>query len=337
MTTLAEQFDALLFDLDGVVYIGPHAVPHAAEAIAQARADGVRCAYITNNAARTSQVVADHLIGIGVGCTADEVVTSPQAAVTVLGEFVPPGSRVLVIGGAGIADELRARGYEPVRSLAEQPAAVMQGFSPDLGWRDLAEACFAVRTGLPWIATNRDRTFPTPGGAAPGNGALVGVVAATVGREPDAVAGKPEPPLLREAIARLDAQRPLMIGDRLDTDIEAGVRIGVPTLLVMTGITSIDDVVHAQPHERPTYLGADLRVLAEAYEPAVVDPSRTQATCGTAVVEAGVDGLQVPESVRDAGDRVRILRAAVALAWAIVDAGGACPDATAVHRAWDAS
>ena len=333
MTALAQQFDALLFDLDGVVYIGPHAVPHAAEAIAQARDRGVRCAFITNNAARTPQVVAEHLTGIGVACTIDEVVTSPQAAVTVLGEFVPPGSRVLVTGGDGIADELRSRGYVPVRTLAEQPAAVMQGFSPDLGWRDLAEACFAVRAGLPWIATNLDRTFPTPGGAAPGNGSLVGVVAATVGRRPDAVAGKPEPPLLHEAIGRLGARHPLMVGDRLDTDIEAGARIQIPTLLVMTGITTVEEVLGAGAHERPTYLGLDLRVLAEPYTAPVVDGTGASARCGGSVVALRHGELTVPEP----GDRMEMLRAAAALAWAIADAGAARPDTGGVRQAWGAT
>ena len=165
------------------------------------------------------------------------------------------GSRVLVIGGSGIDDALVAEGYVPVRTLADGPAAVMQGFSPDVSWRDLAEATFAVRSGLPWIATNPDLTFPAPGGIAPGNGALVRLVAETVGRGPDAVAGKPEPPLLREAVRRTQAQRPLMVGDRLDTDIAAGTRIGIPSLLVFTGVTTLAELLAAVPDERPAVPG----------------------------------------------------------------------------------
>lgn len=320
---MCSEFDVLLFDLDGVVYVGPDAVPHAAESIAAARNRGVACAFITNNASRTAIAVAQHLTDLGVRCSAADVVTSPQAAVTVLGDFVPPGARVLVIGGSGIAEVLSERGYVPVASLEEEPDAVMQGFSPDLGWRDLAEATFAVRRGLPWIATNRDFTFPTPGGAAPGNGALVELVAQVAGREPDAVAGKPEPPLLREAVARTGGQRPLMVGDRLDTDIEAGYRVGIPTLLVLTGVTSPAQVLQARPHERPTYIGSDLRVLDRPYATPVLDEGgrraqgHARARCGAAQVEQ--DGQRMV--VRSGSDPVEILRAAAVLAWSLVDSG----------------
>jgi HAD superfamily hydrolase (TIGR01450 family) len=321
VSPLFERFDALLFDLDGVVYVGPHAVPHAPESIDAARAGGVRCSFITNNAARMPAVVAQHLQDLGIACSVDDVVTSPQAAITLLADFVPPGSRVLVIGGSGIADELAARGYAPVRSLDDGPVAVVQGFSPDLGWRDLAEATFAVRAGLPWIATNPDRTFPTPRGAAPGNGALVALVADAAGRGPDAVAGKPEPPLLHEAIARCGAERPLMIGDRLDTDIEAGWRVGIPSLLVLTGVTEPEHILRASAGERPTYLGADLRVLLESY-PDVTEvvpdtPDSRAVRCGDSTVALRGGALAI---VR-AGDCLDVLRAACVLAWSEADVG----------------
>lgn len=338
--TLAQAFNTLLFDLDGVVYVGPDAVPHAAEAIALARESGSRCVYVTNNASRTAGAVAEHLTSLGVPCTAGDVVTSPQAAVSVLAEYVPPGARVLVIGGAGIADVLTERGYVPVWTSEEDPAAVVQGFSPDVGWRELAEATFAVRSGIPWIATNPDLTFPTPRGAAPGNGALVALVAATVGRPPNAIAGKPEPPLLHEAMARAGAQRALMIGDRLDTDIEAGARIDVPTLLVMTGVTTVGEVLHARPVERPTFIGADLRVLNEPYVPVQVSDDRTQARCGEA--EVTVDDTSVGETRLSIGAppgaATEVLRAASALMWALADSGVdlRAVDETPVTDLWQA-
>jgi hypothetical protein len=143
----------------------------------------------------------------------------------------------------------------------------------------------------------------------------VRLVAETVGRGPDAVAGKPEPPLLREAIRRTGAQRPLMVGDRLDTDIAAGSRIGVPTLLVFTGVTTLAELVTAIPEERPDYLGADLRVLLAAYPGVHVSTDR--ATCrgaSAAVVEGAID-------LQSAGDPWDAVRAASALAWASADAG----------------
>jgi hypothetical protein len=191
----------------------------------------------------------------------------------------------------------------------------MQGFSPDVSWRDLAEATFAVRSGLPWIATNPDLTFPAPGGIAPGNGALVRLVAETVGRGPDAVAGKPEPPLLREAIQRTHAQRPLMVGDRLDTDIAAGSRVGVPTLLVFTGVTTLAELVAAIPEERPDYVGADLRVLLAAYPEVHTDTHAASCRAATATVVDGSIDLHA------SGDPWDAVRAVSTLAWASIDAG----------------
>ena len=317
MTLLMEHFDALLFDLDGVVYVGDHAVAHAAEAIGAARSAGINCGFVTNNASRMADVVAAHLRELGVPALDHEVITSPQAAVALLTDHVPAGSRVLVIGGAGISEELIRCGYLPVRSLDESPMAVMQGFSPDLTWRDLAEATYAVRAGLPWVATNLDFTFPTPGGAAPGNGSLVRLVADVTGREPDAVAGKPEPPLLNEAIARLGARNALMIGDRLDTDVEAGARVHIPSLLVMTGVSTLDDVLTAAGAQRPTFLGADLRALLEPYPQVGVSSDGTRVRCGEA--EAGVVAGELV--VVSAGTDMDLVRAAAALCWARADLG----------------
>ncbi|MHB1165642.1 MAG: HAD-IIA family hydrolase [Candidatus Nanopelagicales bacterium] len=312
---LRDAFDAVLFDLDGVVYVGSDPVAHAAEAIAATREAGLACAFVTNNAARSPQDVAEHLAELGIPARPDDVVTSPQAAVTVLAGYVPPGSRVLVIGGGGIDDALAHRGFVPVRSLAEDPAAVMQGFSPDLSWRDLAEATYAVRAGLPWIATNPDLTFPTARGLAPGNGSLVQAVATASGRRPDAVAGKPEPPLLNEAVARTGARRPLMIGDRLDTDIAAGPPAGIPTLLVLTGVSTLDELCGAAPGERPDYIGADLRVLAEPY-PLVAGVGVV--TCGewrARLVDDAVDAIGPADRPWDG------VRCAAALSWQAADEG----------------
>ncbi len=312
---MMSAFDALLFDLDGVVYVGPEAVPRAAEAIAAARAAGLACGFVTNNASRSAQTVVAHLTEIGVPADVDDVITSPQAAVSLLPDYVAAGARVLVIGGSGIDEALVDGGYVPVRTLADGPAAVMQGFSPDITWRDLAEATFAVRRGLPWIATNPDLTFPAPGGIAPGNGALVRIVAETAGRLPDAVAGKPEPPLLLAAIARTASSRPLMIGDRLDTDIAAGSRVGIPSLLVFTGVTTLAELLTAIPEERPAFLGADLGVLLTSYP--AVDAGPEEATCRGSVARR-IEGRLELHIGPDLWDAVR---AAAALSWASIDEG----------------
>lgn len=258
---LADLFDLLLFDLDGVVYIGPHAVPGAIAGIRAAHEQGVRCCYITNNAARPSSEVVEHLRSLGIQALPDEVVTSAQAGVSLLTELVPAGSRILAIGGPGVFAALRERGFVPVESAADDPAGVLQGIGMDLSWSALAEATFAITAGLPWIATNLDATLPTPRGLAPGNGSMVEAVAHATGRRPDGVGGKPEPALLREAVARSGSRRPLMIGDRLDTDIAAGNRLGMPTLLVMTGVTSASELAAAVGVEVPTYVANDLSCL----------------------------------------------------------------------------
>jgi len=254
------DFDVLLFDLDGVVYVGQEPVPAAIEAIESARAQGARCIYVTNNASRTPAQVAEHLRELGVPATEQDVVSSSMAGATLVAERIT-GGEVLAVGGEGVRAALIERGFVPVSTFTDTVQAVMQGYGPDVGWRDLAEATFAVRAGLPWIATNLDSTFPTARGVAPGNGSLVQVVAQTAGRGPDAVAGKPEPALLQEALRRTGATRPLMIGDRLDTDIAAGARLGMPTLLVTTGISTATEAMHATGDLRPTYLAADLSCL----------------------------------------------------------------------------
>jgi len=254
------DFDVLLFDLDGVVYIGAEQVRGASQAIESARRQGARCIFVTNNASRTPAEIAGHLRALGVPAHTEDVVTASMAGATLVTGFIDSGE-VLAIGGDGVADALRERGFTPVTAFTNSVRAVMQGYGPNVGWHDLAEATFAVRAGVPWIATNMDSTFPTMRGVAPGNGSLVNVVAQTVGRGPDAVAGKPEPPLLQEAIRRTGAIRPLMIGDRLDTDIAAGSRLGMPTLLVTTGISTLAQAQAASGELRPTYVAADLSCL----------------------------------------------------------------------------
>jgi len=252
--------DVLLFDLDGVVYIGRDVVPGALDAITSAIEQGARCVYVTNNASRTAEDVAQHLRELGIPAGNEDVVTSSMAAASMIAELVPTGD-VLAIGGEGVQAALTERGFTPVAVFTDSVVAVMQGFGQNVSWADLAEATFAVRSGLPWIVTNLDSTFPSARGIAPGNGAMVQLVAQTAGRAPDGVAGKPEPALLLEAIRRTGAKRPLMIGDRLDTDIAAGSRLGIPTLLVATGVSTLDLGLHAIGDERPTYISSDLTCL----------------------------------------------------------------------------
>jgi HAD superfamily hydrolase (TIGR01450 family) len=254
---LVEHHDVLLLDLDGVVYVGPHAVPGAPDALALARSTGVRLAFVTNNAARPPDVVARHLSELGVEALPEDVVTSAQAAAAMLAAELPAGARVLAVGGEGLRQALTARGLVPVPSADDGPVAVVQGFAPETSWTMLLEACVGVSAGLPWVATNTDLTIPTPRGTAPGNGALVQVVRTATGATPR-VAGKPFRPLMDESCVRTGAQHALVVGDRLDTDIAGAHAAGLPSLLVLTGVSGAQELLGASPELRPTYLATDL-------------------------------------------------------------------------------
>ena len=259
-TPLWDAYDVAMLDLDGVVYIGPDAVPGVPDHLGKAAAAGMHLAYVTNNAARPPAVVAAHLRELGVPAEDHDVVTSAQAAARMLADRLPAGSAVFVIGGAGLFEALEERGLRPVQALADEPVAVVSGYHPDLAWRTISAGAVLVRRGLPWVASNTDLTVPTPDGPGPGNGVIVEAVARFADREPD-VAGKPRTPLLEETLRRVGGDRPLVVGDRLDTDIEGAVAAGYDSLLVMTGVTGLDELVAARPGSRPSYVAADLSAL----------------------------------------------------------------------------
>jgi len=307
-----EDVDVVLADLDGVVYTGPHAIPFAVDSLNKA-GEGARLGYITNNASRTDVSVAAHLSDLGLHVEPEDVVTSPQAAVRLLADQIAPSSRVLVIGGEGLTHEVEKAGFEVVRSADDDPAAVIQGFAPELGWKDLAEASFALAggdDGIPWVATNTDWTIPVERGIAPGNGTLVSAVHSAVGRLP-LVAGKPEVPIFDEARTRFGAKHPLFIGDRLDTDILGANRSGMDSVFVLTGVDHAKQLIAAGPDQRPRYILGDLRGLHEPYPQASV--ARDGAvTVGAAIVR--VTGGEV-RIVAEGDSDLNLLRAACTAIW----------------------
>jgi HAD superfamily hydrolase (TIGR01450 family) len=308
---LCEAYDVALLDLDGVVYLGGTGIPSAPPALAEARRCGMRLAFVTNNASRSPAAIAQQLTGLGVAASPADLVTSAQAAARLLAGKLPPGSAVLVAGGIGLRLALRERGLRPVSTAAERPAAVVQGYSPDISYSLLAEAALAVRAGAWYVAANVDATMPSPRGPVPGNGSLVQLVAAATGARP-VVAGKPEPPLHAEAVRRTGARRPLIVGDRLDTDIAGAVRVGADSMLVLTGVSSPADVVLAPPSARPAYLAADLRGLLVPH-PEVTPGRGGDFSCAgwTARRASGQGELELSGS----GDPVDGLRALCAAAW----------------------
>lgn len=264
---LTEIYDVALLDLDGVVYVGVEPVPGVAAAIAAVRETGMRPTFVTNNASRRASEVADLLSGMGVPATPEDVVTSAQAAAQLLGKRIPAGSAVLVVGTEALVEEVRAVGLAPVRTADPLPAAVVQGYGPNVGYHDLAEATVAIRGGAMWVATNTDGTLPSPRGPLPGNGALVAALQVATGVQPEVV-GKPQPGLLQACLERTGARRPLMVGDRLDTDIAGAVAIGADSMVVLTGLTTPATLLQAAEGQRPTYIAYDLTGLVQAH-PAV--------------------------------------------------------------------
>ena len=306
---LSDYYDAALLDLDGVVYLGGVPIPGSADALKQAAGHGMRLAYVTNNAFRTPAAIATLLTGFGVPAAPDDVVTSAQAAARMVAERLPAGAPVLVIGGAGLRQAVRHQGLRPVTTAADRPQAVIQGYSPDISYPMLAEGSLAVAAGALYVASNGDVTLPTRRGPQPGNGSLIQVIAAATGTRP-LVAGKPEPPLHRESVLRTGAKRPLIVGDRLDTDIEAGSRVGADSMLVLTGVTSPAEAVLAPPSQRPTYLAEDLTGLLEPHP--VVTSQDGGFGCGGWTARWDTDRLELSGG----GERIDGLRALCAAAWA---------------------
>lgn len=304
--------DLVLADLDGVVYRGADAIEHAVASLNRT-AESIRVGYVTNNASRTDAHVAAHLSELGLHVRAEDVVTSSQAAIRLLADRVPAPARILVVGGEGLREEVRKAGYEIVASADDAPAAVVQGFSPDIGWRDLAEASFALaggEDGIPWIATNTDWTLPQERGIAPGNGTLVSAVHLAVGRLP-VVAGKPEVPIFELATERFSSAAPLFVGDRLDTDILGANRAGIPTAHVLTGVDRAKQLLAAEPDQRPRYILRDLRGLHLPY-PEVRVGRADAVSVGRARVAVENGRVRI---LSDGGDELDLLRAACAAIW----------------------
>ena len=331
---LSHAYDLAMLDLDGVVYIGGTAVPGAPDHLAEARRQGLRLAFITNNASRPPATVASHLQELGVEATADDVVTSSQAAARLLADRVGEGAVVACLGAAGLVEALETVGLRPVEvddEAAEEAAAIVTGYAPDVRWSQVMRAAVRIREGLPWVASNTDLTFPAAYGVAPGHGVQVEMLRRFSGVDP-VVAGKPARPLLDETVRRVGGSRPLMVGDRLDTDIEGAHHAEVDSLLVLTGVTGLDDLVTATPELRPTYLAPDLAGLFEQHRA----PERAGREDGASSWTAGRwsaavrDGrLEIEErSDGPASDDGDWWRAVASAAWEHLDREGEPADAS---------
>ncbi|SED90334.1 HAD-IIA family hydrolase [Ruania alba] len=322
--SLQEAFDVALLDLDGVVYRGAHGVPHAAQAVDSAREGGMRTMFVTNNAARSPQTVARHLTDLAIPTGPEEVTTAAQAAAALVASEADADTRVLVIGGDGLREAVLAEGLDVVETAADAPTIVVQGFAPTLGWPDLAEAVYAISAGADFVASNIDATLPTERGMAPGNGSLVAAVVHATGVQPRST-GKPQPEIFHQAAERSGARQPLVVGDRLNTDLAGARAAGYPGLHVLTGVDGIDEVLRARPGERPEFLARDLRGLAESHPQPFRDGELWRCRDASVSIREGQvvlhrDGAEL--LLGETSVRMDEFRAAAAAAWDASDTAG---------------
>jgi 4-nitrophenyl phosphatase len=243
----------LLLDLDGTEYHGERAVPGAPEFLRRLRREGVPFLYVTNRATRSAEATCVQLRGYGLEAAPEEVLTSAQTAAHHVA-----GGRVYMIGEEGLAEELLARGC----TLTEEGAEwVVVGLDRQATYRKIDTAARLVRAGARFVATNPDKVMNTSTGIAAGNGAVVAAVAAAGGREPEVI-GKPARPLFELAVERLGlpAERVLMVGDNLETDIRGGLEAGLQTAFLLTGVAVREDAERLGI--RPHYTCADYDELS---------------------------------------------------------------------------
>lgn len=309
---LVDPYDAVLFDLDGVIYLGPRAIKGVPETLQKLRAQQVRVGFVTNNAARTPEVVATHLRELGITAQSSDVVNSTMATLRMLTTELPSGARILPVGATALAEQVAAAGFTVVHTREEQPAAVVQGYDPRLDWRLLEVGALAIQDGARWFVTNPDLTRPTDEGIVPGCGAQVEAIRVCVDVEPS-IAGKPYPPLLVETVERLGATRPMFVGDRIDTDILGANNVGMASLFVFTGAHGKYDLAAAQPQQRPTAIGYDISALLAEPRTATIHDGTWQCGSQQAGIAQGQGAVLSTPSGRE--EQLDALWALLQLAW----------------------
>jgi HAD superfamily hydrolase (TIGR01457 family) len=256
---LAARYDALLFDLDGVVYRGDDAVEGAPETLDAVRDAGASVVFLTNNSSRTPERVAEKLVRLGIEAAPDEVMTSAVATADMLA--LQGGGTAYVIGGEGVTRALQNAGIAVVDGEPPRVDLVVVGIDDDFTYARLRTASVLVQRGARLVATNADRTFPaTRGELWPGAGALVAALEVATGVAAEVV-GKPHAPLFEAALRRSGGSTPLVIGDRLDTDIAGANALGWDSMLVLSGVST--EVELGDSPFRPTYVAPDVRGLLE--------------------------------------------------------------------------
>jgi HAD superfamily hydrolase (TIGR01450 family) len=256
MTKLADRYGSILFDLDGVLFRGAEPVPHAASTIEALRTGGTGMAFMTNNSSRTPEMVAEHLASVGIRALVDQVETSALTTAEVLSRRRLASA--FVIGEVGLRRALEEVGIVVADGSRTSADCVVVGFDRSVDYEAIRDASVLLQRGAPLIASNADDSYLSDDGLNwPGAGAILAAIVATTGAVPE-VMGKPNAPLFEAALRRAGGGRPLVVGDRLDTDIEGAARLGWDSLLVLSGVTQ-DAGVAERPV--PTYVAPDIGIL----------------------------------------------------------------------------
>ncbi|MDY2667987.1 MAG: HAD-IIA family hydrolase [Schaalia hyovaginalis] len=338
-TALVEAFDTVLLDLDGTAWNGDRTIAHASESVDAVREAGMKTVFVTNNAMRTPAQVAQKLRSMGFTAEPEMVMTSAMDIIAIMKETLDEGAKVFVIGGAGLREALEDAGYVIVDSADDEPAAVVQGLDTAVDWTLLSEGAFAIQRGAEFYATNLDATLPQERGFALGNGSLVRAIEHATRKRPRA-GGKPEPGIYLRAAALVDGEKPIAVGDRLETDISGAVSASMPAMHVLTGVHGARDVIRAPRGQRPSFLALDMRGLLEAHPRAKHHRDGTW-TCGDSQVvkvtrwgALTVDDVELDENT-PCTVTLDTYRALAAAGWDYADEKGnavRCPAITVVEN-----
>lgn len=261
---LLPQIRAVVMDMDGVLWRGDEPLPGLKEFFAFLAAESIPYALATNNSTKTVAAYVKKFAGFGLEVDPACIVTSAVATADYLRATYPPTARVHLVGAYGLHEIIIAAGFTPVMLDAD---VVVAGLDPDITYEKLRRATYLIRNGAVFIGTNGDRSFPLPDGFGPGAGAILAALEASTDQSPQII-GKPEPTMFKMALNRLGVapEQALMIGDRLETDILGGLRAGLWTALVRTGVTT--PAILAASEIEPHLVFDDLVSLREAWEAA---------------------------------------------------------------------
>ena len=259
---LIDSYDCVLLDLDGVVYLGKTPIDNAVKTIKELQKRKINIAVITNNGSVTAKSVSKWMKDFGLDFKASAIVTSSQTLCWYLMDKFPKSSKVLVVGSTGLKDSVSDAGFKVVTKADKNPVVVCNGIDADISQKDLAEMCYAIAGGAVWVSTNGDYTFPTEKGLAPGNGAFNALITSITGKSP-ILMGKPEPHMFKQAAQIFSSKNPLVVGDRLDTDIQGANNANFKSLCVLTGVSDLNQIKNAPLPTAPTYVGKDLSALID--------------------------------------------------------------------------